>query len=93
MRVNVCLPNSPRGTEVEVPGLGIFKNGDVVDVDDDAVEQAVLKGQLPESVLDGDELICGDPEAELAPPIPDPVEEDEEPDSDLEADEVEGGGF
>jgi len=92
MRVNVHLPNSPRGTEVEVPGLGLFKNGDVAEVADSQVELAVQMGLLPEGVLENDELVLGDPEAELAPEISTPVETEEEPAS-AESEGTEGGGY
>lgn len=37
-RLKVNLPNQPRGAEIEIPGLGLFKNGSTREVDEDQVE-------------------------------------------------------
>src|SRR5215208_6904264 len=53
--VRVNHPNLPRGADVEIPGLGVFKNGSARQVDEEQVEnwrwynqRAVEVGDRPE---------------------------------------------
>lgn len=55
MKVKVNDPSQPRGAEIEIPGLGLFKNGSARDVDEEQVEnwrwynqRAVEVGDRPE---------------------------------------------
>lgn len=44
MRLTVNQPNIPPGMEIEIPGLGSFANGEVHNVEDEAVESAKARG-------------------------------------------------
>lgn len=44
MRLTVNQPNIPPGMEIEIPGLGLFANGEVHNVEDEAVESAKARG-------------------------------------------------
>lgn len=51
-KVKVNLPNQPRGAEIEIPGLGLFKNGSTQEVDEVQVEAWRWYNQRP--VTSGD---------------------------------------
>jgi hypothetical protein len=44
MKLTVNHPNLSQGAEVEIPGLGLFANGEEYDVDEGVVEAAKARG-------------------------------------------------
>jgi hypothetical protein len=67
--VHVFIPGTPDGTEIEVPGLGLFPNGGDYEVDDEKIAtfNAINLAPFPE----GGELFLGElpvePEADKEP--------------------------
>jgi hypothetical protein len=65
----VNMPNRPRGDDVEIPGLGIFVNGEHHTVDPDQVKRAREAGYPLDAMFDDNDepvdTVIGDPDAEL----------------------------
>ena len=49
-KVKVNDPSQPRGAEIEIPGLGLFKNGSAREVDEEQVENWRWYNQRPVEV-------------------------------------------
>jgi hypothetical protein len=53
--VTVDMPNLHRGEEIEIPGLGLFKNGSTKDVSKEEAEAFRVFHQTAETTYDADE--------------------------------------
>jgi hypothetical protein len=82
-QLTVNVPGTPKDESIEVPPFGLVPNGSTIKLTDDQMEAYDLYMQYlsgdPDYEIDED-IVVGDPDAELPPPLPKEVEEDEDED-------------